>query len=137
MIEAAAGVARLPSVKSTPASCVEWSSITLAAELSFFERLGLDIAAVQVEVPLRPGDLLVFDNLALAHGRRGSRKPGELHQRSTGTGRSPRRLSAHFATASLRCSRASAGSAALGHLRSVGRDEVSVLAVDSGVKHPI
>ncbi|MGZ4332473.1 MAG: TauD/TfdA family dioxygenase [Solirubrobacteraceae bacterium] len=57
---------------------------TLAAELRFFESLGLDVDAVQVEIPLRPGDLLVFDNLALAHGRRGSRRPGELHQRIYG-----------------------------------------------------
>jgi len=32
----------------------------------------------------QPGDLLVFDNLALAHGRRGTRQPGELHQRIFG-----------------------------------------------------
>lgn len=29
---------------------------------------------------MSPGELLVFDNLALAHGRRGIRRPGELHQ---------------------------------------------------------
>ncbi len=57
---------------------------TLAAELSFIKCLGLDVDAVQVEVPLRPGDLLVLNNLALAHGRRGSRRPGELYQRVYG-----------------------------------------------------
>jgi alpha-ketoglutarate-dependent taurine dioxygenase len=57
---------------------------TLAAEFDFFGRLGLDVAAVEIEIALRPGDLLVFDNLALAHGRRGSRSPGELHQRVYG-----------------------------------------------------
>jgi hypothetical protein len=31
-----------------------------------------------------PGELLLFDNLALAHGRRGPRRPGELHQRVYG-----------------------------------------------------
>jgi hypothetical protein len=56
----------------------------LAAELSFFRSLGLDADAVQVEVLLRPGDLLVFDNLAVADGRRGSRRPGELRQRVYG-----------------------------------------------------
>jgi alpha-ketoglutarate-dependent taurine dioxygenase len=56
----------------------------LAGELRFFKSLGLDVDAVQIEVPLRPGDLLVFDNLALAHRRSGSRRPGELHQRVYG-----------------------------------------------------
>ena len=42
----------------------------------------LDI--VGTEVCLRPGELLVFDNLALAHGRRGARRPGELNQRVFG-----------------------------------------------------
>jgi hypothetical protein len=80
LVEAAAGVPLLPSVKSTPGFLCGMEFDTLAAELAFFERLGLDVDAVQVEVPLQPGDLLVFDNLVLAHGRRGSRKPGELHQ---------------------------------------------------------
>ena len=84
VVEAAAGAPRLPSVKSTPGFLCGMEFDTLAAELSFFESLGLDVDAVQVEVPLRPGDLLVFDNLALAHGRRGSRRPGELHQRIYG-----------------------------------------------------
>jgi hypothetical protein len=57
---------------------------TLAAELAFFTGFGLDVNTVEVEVPLRPGDLVVFDNLALAHGRLGSRRPGELHQRVYG-----------------------------------------------------
>ncbi|MGH2831250.1 MAG: hypothetical protein ACRDK2_00605, partial [Solirubrobacteraceae bacterium] len=39
---------------------------------------------VEVEVHLHPGELLVFDNLALAHGRRGTRQPGELNQRIFG-----------------------------------------------------
>jgi hypothetical protein len=84
VVEAAAGSPRLPSVKSTPGFLCGMEFDTLTAELSFFDRLGLDVDAVQVEVPLRPGDLLVFDNLALAHGRRGRRRPGELHQRVYG-----------------------------------------------------
>ncbi len=31
-----------------------------------------------------PGELLLFDNLAVAHGRRGTRQPGELRQRVFG-----------------------------------------------------
>jgi hypothetical protein len=84
VVEAAAGAPRLPSVKSTPGFLCGMEFDNLAAEVSFFKCLGLDVDAVQVEVPLRPGDLLVFDNLALAHGRRGSRRPGELHQRIYG-----------------------------------------------------
>jgi hypothetical protein len=84
VVEAAAGAPRLPSVKSNPGFLCGMEFDNLAAELTFFECLDLDVAAVEVEVPLRPGDLLVFDNLALAHGRRGSRRPGELHQRVYG-----------------------------------------------------
>jgi Taurine catabolism dioxygenase TauD, TfdA family len=84
VVEAASGARRLPSVKSTPGFLCGMEFDNLAAELSFFKSLGLDVDAVQVEVPLRPGDLLIFDNLALAHGRRGSRRPGELHQRVYG-----------------------------------------------------
>ncbi len=84
VVEAAANAPRLPSVKSTPDFLCGMEFDHLAGELSFFDRLGLYVEAVQVEVPLRPGDLLVFDNLALAHGRRGSRRPGELHQRVYG-----------------------------------------------------
>jgi hypothetical protein len=84
VVEGATGAARLPSVKSTPGFLCGMEFDNLAAESMFFARLDLDLAAVQVEVPLRPGDLLVFDNLALAHGRRGSRRPGELHQRVYG-----------------------------------------------------
>jgi hypothetical protein len=84
IVEAAAGAPRLPSVKSTPGFLCGMEFDTLAAELAFFAGFGLNVDAVQVEVPLRPGDLLVFDNLALAHGRRGSRRPGELHQRIYG-----------------------------------------------------
>ena len=84
VVEAAAGAPRLPSVKSTAGFLCGMEFDTLAAELSFFKQLGLNVDAVEVEVPLRPGDMLVFDNLALAHGRRGSRRPGELHQRIYG-----------------------------------------------------
>jgi hypothetical protein len=84
VVEAAAGAPRLPSVKSTPGFLCGMEFATLAGELAFFTSLGLDIGAVEVEIPLRPGDLLVFDNLALAHGRRGSRRQGELHQRVYG-----------------------------------------------------
>jgi hypothetical protein len=84
LLEAAAGSARLPSVKTDPDFLCGMEFDSLAAEEAFLHRLGLDVQAVEVEIPLRPGDLLVFDNLAYAHGRRGSRKAGELHQRIYG-----------------------------------------------------
>ncbi len=84
VVEAAAGAPQLPSVKSTPGFLCGMEFAGLAAESSFLTCFGLNVDAVQVEVPLRAGDLLVFDNLALAHGRRGSRSPGELHQRIYG-----------------------------------------------------
>jgi hypothetical protein len=84
LVEAAAGAPRLPSVKSTPGFLCGMEFATLAGEVDFFKRLGLDVGAVEIEIPLRPGHLLVFDNLCLAHGRRGSRRQGELHQRVYG-----------------------------------------------------
>lgn len=84
VVEAAAGAPRLPSVKSMPGFLCGMEFDNLAAETSYFMCLGLDLDVVQVEIPVRPGDLLVFDNLAVAHGRRGSRRPGELHQRVYG-----------------------------------------------------
>jgi hypothetical protein len=91
LVEAAAGIAPLlPSVKTDPGFLCGTEFDSLRAELGFFERHDLDVTAVQVEVALRPGELLVFDNLALAHGRRGIRRPGELRQRVFGhTGLSP------------------------------------------------
>jgi hypothetical protein len=52
----------------------------LAEEHRYFARHGLDLAAVEQEIVLSSGELLLFDNLAVAHGRRGRRHTGELHQ---------------------------------------------------------
>ena len=85
IVEAAAGTPpELPSVKTDDQFLCGLEFATLGAELSFFARHGLWIEEVAIDVPLGPGELLVFDNLALAHGRRGSRAPGELHQRVFG-----------------------------------------------------
>ena len=85
LVEAAAGTAPLlPSVKADPAFLCGTEFDSLRAELEFFERHDLDVTAVQVEIALQPSELLVFDNLALAHGRRGIRRPGELRQRVFG-----------------------------------------------------
>ncbi len=79
----------LPNVKTPGFLCgMEFDS--LRAELAFFQSHGLNVQDVQIEVGLQPGELLIFDNITLAHGRRGYRQPGELHQWVFG-----RRLSPH------------------------------------------
>jgi Taurine catabolism dioxygenase TauD, TfdA family len=85
IVEAAAGSAPvLPSVKSDPGFLCGLEFDSLASELAFFERHELHVERVAIDVALKPGELLVFDNLALAHGRRGTRRPGELRQRIFG-----------------------------------------------------
>jgi len=85
IVEAALGQPpMLPSVKNEPDFLCGTEFATLSEELAFFARRCLPLAEVELEVLLQPGDLLVFDNLALAHGRRGTRQPGELHQRIFG-----------------------------------------------------
>jgi hypothetical protein len=81
IIEAALGSEPvLPSVKADPGFLCGTEFPTLASELAFFKARHLDVLGAQTEVELRPGELLMFDNLAFAHGRRGRRQPGELHQ---------------------------------------------------------
>jgi hypothetical protein len=74
----------LASVKADPDFLCGMEFNTLHAELVFFWHHGLDVEDVTIDIALRPGQLLVFDNLMLAHGRRGRRQPGELHQRVFG-----------------------------------------------------
>jgi hypothetical protein len=81
---AAASSPRLPSVKVDPDFLCGTEFDSLRSELAFFEQHGLRVTDVEVEVGMRAGELLVFDNLALAHGRRGTRQPGELRQRVYG-----------------------------------------------------
>jgi hypothetical protein len=86
IIEAAAASSSpiLPSVKLAPGFLCGLEFDSLASELAFFSRYGLDLCNAEIEIPLQPGELLIFDNLALAHGRRGRRQPGELRQRVFG-----------------------------------------------------
>jgi len=80
LVEAAAGTPTLPSVKVESGFLCGMEFDSLDSERQFFERHSLCLDGVQVDVPLSPADLLVFDNLAVAHGRRGTRRPGELRQ---------------------------------------------------------
>jgi hypothetical protein len=74
----------LPSVKAEPGFLCGLEFDSLLAEQVFFERHGFRVDDVEISVDLQPGELLVFDNIAMAHGRRGTRKPGELRQRMFG-----------------------------------------------------
>ena len=87
VVEAAAGVPGLPSVKLETGFLCGMEFNDLDSERRFFERHSVPIDEVVIEIPLSPGELLVFDNLVLAHGRRGTRQPGELHQWVFGEGR--------------------------------------------------
>jgi hypothetical protein len=86
IIEAAAASSApmLPSVKLDPGFLCGLEFDSLSSELAFFSHHGLRIRDAEVEIALEPGELLVFDNLAVAHGRRGPRQPGELCQRVFG-----------------------------------------------------
>jgi hypothetical protein len=85
IIEAALGQPPvLPSVKTHPEFLCGAEFASLAEETEFFARRDLHPDAVEIDVCLGPGELLIIDNFALAHGRRGTRRPGELHQRVFG-----------------------------------------------------
>jgi hypothetical protein len=84
LIDAADDMPALPSVKAEPGFLCGMEFDRLLSVETFFARHGLRIAEVAVEISLESGQLLAFDNAALAHGRRGSRAPGELHQRAWG-----------------------------------------------------
>jgi hypothetical protein len=86
IIEAAAaeGAPILPSVKIEPGFLCGLEFDSLSSERTFFARYGLRLHDVEIEIILDPGELLLFDNLAVAHGRRGTRQPGELRQRVFG-----------------------------------------------------
>ncbi len=74
----------LPSVKTHPEFLCGNEFASRADELEFFAERGLRLDAVEIERLIRPGEMLIFDNLLLAHGRRGPRRPGELNQRVFG-----------------------------------------------------
>jgi hypothetical protein len=85
LIEAALGDRpALPSVKTDSGFLCGNEFVSVIDELEFFSERSLRVEAVEIDIRLRPGELLVFDNLVLAHGRRGARLPGELHQRVFG-----------------------------------------------------
>jgi hypothetical protein len=85
IIEAADQSRDLPDRHADGFLCgLEFSA--LAEERRYLARHGMHLAAAEEEVVLSSGELLLFDNLATAHGRRGRRHPGELHQLCIGFG---------------------------------------------------
>jgi hypothetical protein len=77
-------VPTLPSVKANPEFLCGNEFTSIDAELDFFAAHGLSVKDAQIDAALQPGAVLIFDNLLLAHGRRGVRQPGELRQRVYG-----------------------------------------------------
>jgi hypothetical protein len=85
IVEAALGQTPvLPSVKTEAGFLCGAEFTSLEEEQRFLNERNLHPEEVGVEVRLQPGELLVFDNLLVAHGRRGRRRAGELHQRVFG-----------------------------------------------------
>ena len=83
LVEAADGCSALPSTGEPGFLCgMEFSSVP--EERAHFARHGLRLDSVERRIALRPGELLLFDNLAIAHGRVGTRRPEELHQLCVG-----------------------------------------------------
>jgi hypothetical protein len=83
LVEAADDTRALPSTADPEFLCgMEFAS--LSEERAHFAKHLLDLDAVERRVLLGPGELLVVDNLATAHGRVGVRRPEELHQLCAG-----------------------------------------------------
>lgn len=81
LVEVADDSASLPSSEGLLCG-MEFAS--LAEEQRLLARHGLDLDAAERGVRLAPGQLLLFDNLATAHGREGVRDYEELHQLCVG-----------------------------------------------------
>jgi hypothetical protein len=85
IIEAADQSRDLPARDADGFLCgMEFSA--LEQERAYFARHGMRLAEAEEEIVLSRGELLLFDNLATAHGRRGRRETGELHQLCIGFG---------------------------------------------------
>jgi len=79
IIEAADQSSDLPQQDADGFLCgMEFTA--LQDEHAYFARHGLQLKIAEREIVLSPGELLLFDNLTTAHGRRGRRNTGELHQ---------------------------------------------------------
>ena len=83
LVEAADDSSALPSTADASFLCgMEFASV--AEERAHFARHGIELANIEHRILLSAGELLLFDNLATAHGRVGTRRPEELHQLCVG-----------------------------------------------------
>jgi hypothetical protein len=83
LIEAADGSPELPLIGAPGFLCgLEFDS--RIEERAHLSRRGLELDPHERQILIRPGELLLFDNLATAHGRLGSRSPLELRQLCVG-----------------------------------------------------
>jgi hypothetical protein len=83
LVEAADDCSALPSTADKSFLCgMEFASV--AEERTHFARHGLELESIEHRIRLSAGDVLLFDNLATAHGRVGKREPEELHQLCAG-----------------------------------------------------
>lgn len=83
IVEAADGAAALPAKTRAGFRCgLEFDRIE--AEYAYFAGHGIDLRAVERQIVLAPGQVLIFDNLGCAHGRLGLRATRELHQHCVG-----------------------------------------------------
>jgi hypothetical protein len=83
LIDAIDGTDDLPAKEVDGLLCgMEFA--TLAQEQRFFEDHDVPRTAFEQRVIVEPGQAMVFDNLACAHGRSGRRQARELHQLCVG-----------------------------------------------------
>jgi hypothetical protein len=83
LVEAADDCSALPSTAEASFLCgMEFASV--ADERAHFTRHGLKLDSVERRILLSPGEPLLFDNLATAHGRVGKRRLEELQQLCVG-----------------------------------------------------
>jgi hypothetical protein len=52
----------------------------LELEYEFFRKHGLDIKCCEEQIEIKPGELLIVDNIRAVHGRIGPRNPKEIYQ---------------------------------------------------------
>ena len=70
----------LPSVRATPGFLCGTEFAGCDEEARFLASHGLSLEAGETAIRIEPSQVLIFDNLQIAHGRRGRRATRELHQ---------------------------------------------------------
>jgi uncharacterized protein YdcH (DUF465 family) len=50
----------------------------LQQEQNFFLKAGIDLSSIEEQIEIKPGQMLIYDNLRIVHGRIGERQPKEL-----------------------------------------------------------